>query len=93
MRPRTLIKVIVHTGASRNEILGMRREVLQVKVTAPPESGKANEVMLDLLARTLKVAKSRIRIVRGHGAREKVLAMEDLSPDDLRSRLRGEPPE
>ncbi len=89
MRARTVIKVVIQTGASKNEILGMRGDVLQVKVTTPPESGKANEAMLTLLARTLKVAKSRIKILRGHSSREKVLAMDDFSPEDLRSRLRG----
>ena len=92
-RPRTLIRVVVQPRASRNEILGLRGEVLQVKVTAPPEGGKANEALVELLARALKVAKSRVRVIRGHTSRDKWVAMEDLSPDDFRSRIGGERPE
>jgi uncharacterized protein (TIGR00251 family) len=88
-RPRTLLKVIVQTRAARNEILGFRGDTLQVKVTPPPEGGKANAAVLELVAKALKVPKSSIRLIRGHTSREKLMAIEELSPDDFRSRLAG----
>ena len=81
--------VIVQARASRDEILGFHGDVLQVKVTEVPERGKANEAAIELLARAARVPKSSISIVRGHGSREKVMAIGGLSPDDLRSRLSG----
>ena len=88
-KPRTLLKVIVQTRAACNEILGFRGDVLQVKVTAPPESGKANAAVLELVAKAVKVPKTSIRLVRGLTSREKVMAFDDLSTDDFRSRLGG----
>lgn len=86
-KPRALLKVIVQTRASRNEILRFRGDVLQVKVTAVPESGKANAAVLNLMAGAAKVPKTSIRLVRGYTSREKTMAFDDLSLDDFRSRL------
>ena len=88
-KPRALLKVIVQTRASRNEILGFRGDVLQVKVTAVPESGRANAAVLELVARAVKVPKTSIRLVRGHTSREKTMGFDDLSLEDFRSRLGG----
>lgn len=86
------IKVKVQPKASRNEILGFRGDVLQVRMTAPPERGKANLALVDLLAEALRVSKSSIRILKGHTARNKLLAVDGLSQDDLQHRLGSDPP-
>jgi len=48
-------------------------DVLRVYVTVVPEDGKANAAVLKLLAKALGVPKSRLEIVRGHTARDKVV--------------------
>ena len=58
-------------------------------VTAPPEGGKANEAVLALLADRLRVAKSNIRILRGHRTKDKVLLVEGLEAQALMARLRS----
>ncbi|MFQ6030460.1 MAG: DUF167 domain-containing protein [Dehalococcoidia bacterium] len=70
------IKIRVQPKASKNEILGFRGETLRLRVTAPPEGGKANEAVLSLLAETLQLAKSRLRITRGHASRDKLVAVQ-----------------
>lgn len=44
-------------------------------VTAPPEDGKANRAVTELLARALGVAPSRLTLIRGASAREKVFRL------------------
>lgn len=44
---------------------------LRITVTAPPENGKANEAVRQLLARAMGVAPSRLQLRRGHTARDK----------------------
>ena len=61
--------------------------VLKVRVTAPPTNGEANQAVIRLLARTLKVPPSGIRIVRGRTSRQKTLEVEGLSVDEIRQRL------
>ncbi len=80
----------VQPKASSNQIVGFKGDVLQVRVTAPPERGKANDALVELLATTLRVARSKIRILRGHSSRDKLIAVDDLSQDDLHRLLRGE---
>lgn len=77
------VRVRVTPRAGRNEIAGVRDGVLLVRVTAPPEGGKANKAVCRLIARGLKVAPSRVAIVRGAGAREKVLRVEGASESDV----------
>ena len=60
---RTTIKVIVQTREPRNEFLGHRGDFPQVKVTAAPEGGKANDALVQLIATALKVPRSSIRII------------------------------
>ena len=82
------ISVRVQPEASRDRVLGMRDRVLRVSVTAPPRDGKANAALLELLAETLGVAKSRLRIARGHSSRDKVVAVEGLALEYVMAKLR-----
>ena len=88
-QPRSVVKAKVQPRAGSNEILGFRGDVLKVKVTAPPEGGKANEALVDLLASSLRIAKSRIRVLGGHTSRDKWISIDDLSVEDLRCQLKG----
>ena len=81
------LKIRVQPKASRNEILGFRGDILRVRVTAPPEGGKANDAVVSLLAQTLGLARSRVRITRGHTSRDKLVVIEDWDVADLRRRL------
>ena len=89
---RTEIKVKLQPRASSSQILGFRGDVLQARVTPPPVKGKANEALLELLAKALGVSKSGIKVIRGHTIRHKLIAVDGLSQDDLLSRLKGELP-
>jgi len=58
-----------------------------VKVTVPPEGGKANEAVVELLAKTLKVPKSSISIVSGQNSRLKRLYVEGIDVATLQEKL------
>ncbi|MCX6651284.1 MAG: DUF167 domain-containing protein [Methanomassiliicoccales archaeon] len=61
------------------------RHRLVVKVGTPPEGGKANEEVEELLSSILSV---KVTVVRGHLQRMKVVSIP-LSPDKVRSVLGG----
>jgi uncharacterized protein len=46
-----------------------------VSVNAPAREGKANEAVIELLARHFSVPKSSIRIIRGQTGRRKLIAL------------------
>jgi len=81
------ISVRVHPGATRNEVVGFTGGVLQVRVAAPPVKGKANKELIDFLSRLLDVSKSQVTILRGHTARNKVIAINGLSQEEVIKRL------
>lgn len=50
-------------------------EALRVRVTAPPEDGRANEAILSLLAKALGQPRSSLELLRGAGARDKLISI------------------
>lgn len=59
------------TPGARIETVAIDAGCLLVKVRAKPEDGKANVAVLDLLARALGIATSRLRLLRGATGRDK----------------------
>jgi uncharacterized protein (TIGR00251 family) len=83
------IAVRLQPRASANEILGERDGVLVVRVSAPPTKGQANEALCRLIAKKARVGLRRVSIVRGTGARQKVVRVQGADPDRLRAVLTG----
>jgi len=81
------LQVRVTPNASRNEITGFIDGVLQVKIAAPPVKGKANNELTAFLSRALGVKKSFLSIVKGQTSRNKVIAIEGMSHNDIIRRL------
>ncbi|PZQ95964.1 MAG: hypothetical protein DI533_17535 [Cereibacter sphaeroides] len=68
--PREIV-VRVTPNASREQVtLDGSRYV--IRVTCPPEDGKANKAVTRLLAKALKVPPSRLVLVRGATSRDKL---------------------
>jgi uncharacterized protein (TIGR00251 family) len=70
--------------AARDAILGWVADVdgqpvLKVSVTAVPEKGKANDALIALLAKSWKLPKTDILLVRGDTDRNKTLILRNLS--------------
>jgi uncharacterized protein (TIGR00251 family) len=87
VEPSTTIAVKVVPRASSNEIVGWREGVLRLRVTAPPEHGRANEAVAGLLASALRLRKSAVSIVAGHGSPQKRVAVTGLRLDEIERRL------
>ena len=76
------LAVRVTPNASADQIQGRGeddagRVFLKVKVRAVPEGGKANRAVEKLLAKTLKLPKSAVRVVTGETSRIKGVEIED----------------
>lgn len=69
------IKIKIITRAKRNQIIGWQGDILKIRLSAAPVAGKANEALLDFLAKNWGVAKSDIKIVRGLKSKNKILEM------------------
>ena len=58
-----------------------------IRVTAPPVDGRANDALCRLVAKAAGVAPSRVHVIRGHTARDKVLEVEGVEARELRAAL------
>ena len=76
----------VQPKAGRNSV-EVNGDTITARVTAAPADGKANDAVVALLAKRLKVAKGRVHIVRGHKARNKRLRIEDMTAGEVFARL------
>lgn len=85
--PSTRVRLRVSPGARRDELVGRHGEGWKVRVAAPPEGGRANEAVLDLLARELALPRRSLSIVSGQTAREKVVLMEGIDRAEGERRL------
>ncbi len=86
-KPSTRVRLRVSPGARRNELVGRHGEGWKVRVAAPPEGGRANDAVLDLLARELSLPRRSLTIVSGGAAREKVVEMEGIDAAETERRL------
>jgi uncharacterized protein (TIGR00251 family) len=81
------IEVRLRPGAGRDELGGFRDGVLQAKVAAPPQDGRANKALCKLIAKRLGVAPSRVSLVRGKRSRDKLIEVEGVEAERLRALL------
>jgi uncharacterized protein (TIGR00251 family) len=81
------MRLRVSPGASRSQVVGRHGDAWKVRVGAPPESGKANEALLGLLAATLEIPRKQIEIATGRGSRDKTIVVHGLSEADVEARM------
>ncbi|MGC2441804.1 MAG: DUF167 domain-containing protein [Candidatus Binatus sp.] len=82
-----VIEVTARPGASRRGVIGVSAERLIIGVNARPEKGKANDELIEYLARELRVPRSALLIVRGETLRRKTIRIITHEPATVSSRL------
>ncbi len=77
--------VRVQPRASRDEIAGECQEGLKIRLTAPPVDDRANEALRRLLAASLKVPLSAVRIASGERSRSKRVEVRGVTAGAVRA--------
>jgi uncharacterized protein (TIGR00251 family) len=80
---RITVKVV--PGSSRDQIVGWLGDALKIKVTAPPEKGKANEAVVELLSMTLGISTDDIEVVSGHSSPSKIIAINGMDDGAIKA--------
>jgi len=80
---RVLVDVQVVPRASKSRIVGAHGGRLKVTLAAPPVEGAANEELVALLAKSLRIPKRDVEIVRGETGRRKTVALRGVTRDSL----------
>ena len=83
-----VIRVRAQPGARRNGVTGVREGELCVAVTAPADRGRANDAIVKVLAETLGVPRSKVKILSGETNRHKRLVVDGVSVEGVVAALR-----
>ncbi len=67
-----ILSIRVAPRASRNFVKEEGKK-FKVYLTKPAQDGLANEQLIDLLSEYLKVKKYRLKIIKGHKSRDKLI--------------------
>jgi uncharacterized protein len=82
------LEVVVRPRARRARIEGFRADgKLVVAVAAPPEDGRANQAVAEVLGESLGVRARDVSIVRGQRSRAKLIEVQGIEEAELKRRI------
>jgi uncharacterized protein len=85
--PSTRLRLRVSPRARSNGIVGRHGEGWKIRVTAPPEGGKANDAVLRLLAERLDLPSESLTLVSGPSSRDKIVELHGIDTVEAERRL------
>ena len=85
--PSTRLRLRVSPRAANAGIVGRHGDGWKIRVTSAPERGRANQAVLALLAEALRIPRTRLELVLGESAHDKVITVSGLSEDEVERRL------
>jgi uncharacterized protein (TIGR00251 family) len=78
-----VLPVRAQPGARRNGVQGEQNGALKVAVTAPPEGGRANAALVEVLREALGVKRSQVALLSGQTSREKRFLIRGVKKAEL----------
>lgn len=73
-----ILRLKVIPNSSKNEIIENEDGSVKIKLTAPPVDGKANKCLIEFLAKTFKVPKTSLEVIKGQTSKEKTILFRHL---------------
>jgi len=77
----------VQPKGRKNSLVKVENGRLKIKVTQPPEGGKANKAVLKILSKELKIPVSSFEIIKGINSRIKVILINHQNIDEIEKKL------
>lgn len=71
-----IVDISVITSSGRQGFLLDKSGILKCYLKSAPEKGKANEEIIEILAKKLKIAKNLINIISGRTSRKKKIKID-----------------
>jgi uncharacterized protein (TIGR00251 family) len=82
-----VLPVRAQPGAKRAGLQGEQAGALKVAVTAPPQDGRANAALADVLREALGLKRSQVELIAGATSRDKRFLIRGVSQEELAKRL------
>lgn len=77
------LRIKVVPKSSKNEIVDWKNGELKIRIKGIPEKGKANEMLIQFLAKTLQISKSQIELASGETSRHKKLIISGIEKESV----------
>ena len=77
-----IVKIYVRHNSSETKIEGLYNKNIKIRLASPPEKGRANKELIDLISRITGISKSRIEITSGITSNYKTIRIDDRSNMD-----------
>ncbi|NPA51288.1 MAG: DUF167 domain-containing protein [Aquificae bacterium] len=71
-----IVDVKVKPNSKKEQILKIDENSFEIRVKEPPEKGRANQKVIELLAKFYKIPKSKIKIKKGKTSSRKIIEIE-----------------
>ena len=84
-----ILPVWAQPRAKKDRIVGEFNGCLKVAVTAPPEGGRANEAIAEVLAEALGLRTSAVQVVGGLTSRQKQVLVKGVKRETVERVLLG----
>jgi len=82
-----VLRLRVQPGAPRTRVVGRHGDGFKVAVAEPADRGRANDAVLDLVAATVGVPRSAVRVVSGGANRTKLVEVVGAGPEAVGNAL------
>lgn len=83
----SILPVKAQPGARKAGVQGEQAGALKLAVTAPPEDGRANKALTELLRDALGLKRSQVKLLSGAASRDKRFLIRGLTPAELQTRV------
>jgi len=82
-----VFSVKIVPGSSKTSVCGLLDGMVKIKISAPPEKGKANQSLIEFLAKKLGVKRKDVHIISGQTNPVKSMEISGISAEMLTTRL------
>jgi uncharacterized protein len=77
-----VLAVDVQPGAGRSEVVGRFGDALKLRVAAPPTGNRANDAVVELVAREFNLKRADVSVISGASSRQKRLQLTGVDGAD-----------
>jgi uncharacterized protein (TIGR00251 family) len=82
-----VLPIRAQPGARKTGVLGEQAGSLKVAVTAPPQEGRANQALAEVLRDLLGLKRSQVELLSGETSRDKRFLIRGVSKAELEAQV------
>lgn len=81
------LRIHAQPNASKTEVVGPVEGALKIRLRAPPVDGKANDALIEFLAKFFRRPRRDVTLLKGEGSRHKLVQIDGITAAEARAAL------